>query len=128
MNRSRISIFLISVLSLGLMVSGGCNNALGDEPPDSQPVQRVTITGTVTDPAGHPLPGVLVTPEPADKTSGPIPEIAIYTDKDGHFSWTVPSGTYDFVFHKPSYVTHKVRVDARPGKTVPHLKVRLKPS
>lgn len=125
MHQARLSFFLISLLSLSLI--GGCGKALGDQR-NLPRAGHITITGTVTDPTGQPLPWVLVTPEPIGQTSGPIPEIAIYTDKDGHFRWTVPSGPYDFVFQKEGYHTHRERVYAQPGKPITPLTVQLQPS
>ncbi|MRG27468.1 hypothetical protein GIJ05_04615 [Laceyella tengchongensis] len=127
MNLTRFSSFFLSLLSIGMLVSAGCNNLSGDAP-NPQPGQRITVTGTVVDTDGHPIAQVLVMPEPADDKSGPIPEIAVYTDAEGRFSWTVPPGTYDFVFRKPGYALHKERVQAIPGKQAPHLRVELKPN
>ncbi|MBH8604103.1 carboxypeptidase regulatory-like domain-containing protein [Thermoactinomyces sp. CICC 10522] len=64
---------------------------------------KSTISGQVTDHHGFPLEHVLVFPEPAGKTAGPIPDIAVYTDRNGCFAWHVPPGRYQFRFQKNGY-------------------------
>ncbi len=71
----------------------------------------VTLSGTVTDPGGHPVPYTTVV---ASSNSGAgLPEISVSlrgeTDAGGHYSIEVPSGTYDVTFYpRPGTETSSV--------------------
>ncbi len=67
-------------------------------------IVEVTVSGTVTDDNGDPLPGATVTV--AGTTTGTV------TDLDGHYSLTVPDGA-TLVFSYIGYEAMKVPVDNR---------------
>jgi hypothetical protein len=112
----------LPLLAAGIFFATGCIT-------DAQGIARkVQVTGIVTDEKGHPLPGVFVFPQPIGKTSGPIPEIAIYTDLNGKFVWHVPLGRYLFLFQKQGYDLMHLPVSASNGKRKVILNVQLKKS
>ncbi|MGA9173329.1 MAG: carboxypeptidase-like regulatory domain-containing protein, partial [Thermoactinomyces sp.] len=84
-----------------------------------------TVTGQVTDDHGFPLEHVFVFPEPIGKTGGPIPEIAVYTNRNGCFVWHVPPGRYQFRFQKASYQTTYSVVKADANKVV-RIRIKMK--
>jgi Carboxypeptidase regulatory-like domain len=45
------------------------------------------VTGDVFDAAGRPVPGALVTAVSLDTPGSPVPEIAVLTDRGGHYRW-----------------------------------------
>ncbi|ASO17890.1 hypothetical protein FHR81_005379 [Actinoalloteichus hoggarensis] len=54
-----------------------------------------TFAGRVETVSGEAVPGCLITPESVDGAVE-IPELAVFSDADGAFAWTLPSGTYTF--------------------------------
>jgi hypothetical protein len=72
---------------------------------DDAPVSSDDAGGSVTTPAqgvdgqvsnqdGGPVPGALVTPVSLDTPSKAIPEVAVFTNDQGRFSWVLPAGRY----------------------------------
>lgn len=51
------------------------------------------VTGVVLDASGVPVADVLVQPSSLDGSS-PIPEMAVMTGPDGHFTWKLQPGRY----------------------------------
>lgn len=58
------------------------------------PTLKEGIIGTVRHRSGQPVAGAFVQASAADPASGPIPDIAILTDRDGNFVWPLGPGTY----------------------------------
>jgi hypothetical protein len=56
------------------------------------------LTGRVVSKDGRPVAGVLVLPQAAGADSGPIPDIAVFTDADGRFTWRLKPGRYNVSF------------------------------
>ena len=84
-----------------LLAATACVNAADPNAPisDSRPGASAAaidegIVGTVTSASGEPVVGAFVQVAPVDEASGPIPEIAIFTDSNGHFAWPLRSGAY----------------------------------
>lgn len=102
---------LIAILFPMLLIVSGCSSSNSGQPtpPDQNdaPPKNVVIRGTVQDQNGNPVSGVLVVPEPKEELSVPIPEIAVYTDEQGKFTWNLPPGEYDFVLTQNERNTDK---------------------
>lgn len=110
--------FLLFSLCFSLLL--GCEGSSG-----STPMDKVKVTGTVTDATGVPLAQALVFPQPKGKIGGPIPEIARFTDEQGNFTWYVPTGTYDFIIQKQGFLIKRIPVDATESEKNIHLKIIL---
>ncbi len=67
------------------------------------PVGGARVQGQVTDAAGRPLAGVLVTPQSTDSPPQGVPEIAVQTDDQGHFQWMLAPGQYTLTFAREGY-------------------------
>lgn len=107
---------MVAILTFTLCFSFlfGCGKS-----PDSDGFTKVKVTGTVTSEDQSPISGALVVPKPKEDVSGPIPEIARYTDHEGHFTWYVPAGSYEFVIDKEGYKPRQIPVQAKDtGKPV----------
>lgn len=65
----------------------------------------ITITGTVTDEAGNPLPGVSIIIKGSDK--------GVATDPNGKYSITVPDGNQTLIFSFVGYERREVAVNSR---------------
>lgn len=52
-------------------------------------------TGTVTSSSGGPIVGALVVPRGLDANSPAVPEIALYTDAEGRYVWSLPPGQWE---------------------------------
>ena len=50
--------------------------------------------GRLVTPSGDPVAGAQITVRSLDRPAGPVPEIAILSDKDGRFAWPLPPGRY----------------------------------
>ena len=61
------------------------------------------VTGRVVDPAGQPVVGAMVMPQSKDTPPQPIPEIAVMTNADGRYQWSLPPGRYTFTVHHERY-------------------------
>lgn len=53
------------------------------------------VSGRITDRQGHPVAGVFVHPRSLDEPAPAIPEIAIVSDDNGHYTWRLPPGKYE---------------------------------
>ena len=60
----------------------------------SATTQAQGVDGKVTDEDGTPVTGALVTPTSLDAPSKPIPEVAVFTNDEGLYSWVLPAGRY----------------------------------
>jgi protocatechuate 3,4-dioxygenase beta subunit len=57
------------------------------------------VSGRILDAAGHPVAGAIVVPRSQDSPPQELPEIAVMTDDDGRYQWTLPPGRYSFTVH-----------------------------
>ncbi|MBA4603816.1 carboxypeptidase-like regulatory domain-containing protein [Thermoactinomyces mirandus] len=112
--------FALLFFSLCFSLLVGCE---GSSSPDL--TDKTKVTGNVTDTTGAPIAQALVFPEPAGETGGPIPEIAKFTDEQGHFTWYVPVGTYNFIIQKQGFLLKRVPVTATESKKTVHLRIIL---
>lgn len=110
----------ILIFSLCFSLLFGCG-----KPSDSDGFTKVKVTGTVTDENHSPISGALVVPKPKGDVSGPIPEIARYTDHEGHFTWYVPAGSYEFLIDKEGYKPRQIPVQAQESEKPVHLTITL---
>ncbi len=128
--RTRRSVWISVVLLLGLLMvacggeSSGASSGAGsqdlsgstasvpdgpDTPASGAPGQSgglaggAGVQGQVTDAAGRPLAGVLVTPQSTDNPPHGVPEIAVQTDDQGHYQWTLAPGQYTLTFAGEGY-------------------------
>jgi protocatechuate 3,4-dioxygenase beta subunit len=70
-----------------------------DAAPSSGPSRRSGVSGRVLDPSGNPVVGAVVVPRSQDSPPQELPEIAVMTDDDGRYQWTLPPGRYSFTVH-----------------------------
>lgn len=98
--RVAASVFLIGVIWPAMAVCGPLEEPTSNEGSRSGPVQSMPpgIRGQVLSQSGQPLHGVVVLPEALDQGSAPIPELAISTDRQGYFHWTLSPGRYRLRF------------------------------
>lgn len=61
------------------------------------------VAGRVIDQAGAPVAGAVVMPRSNDSPPQEIPEIAVMTNHDGRYQWSLPPGRYSFTVHHDSY-------------------------
>ncbi|WP_164491620.1 carboxypeptidase-like regulatory domain-containing protein [Staphylospora marina] len=115
----RIPALLAAGLALFL---SGCGSSAGEQPttpetPDPPASnERVAFIGTVLDEEQRPVSGALAVPESRDTSPYPVPEIAVYTNEQGVFTWHLPPGSWDFVISKPGYETARHAVSATAGQ------------
>lgn len=112
--------FTILLFTLCFPLFFGC-----EKTPDAGPVSKVKVTGTVSDENHSPVSGALVVPKPKEDVSGPVPEIARYTDENGRFTWYVPAGSYEFVIEKEGYKPRRLPVQSKDAGKPVHLNVIL---
>ncbi len=75
------------------------------------------VTGRVVDQAGRPVVDAVVMPQSNDTPPHPIPEIAVMTNADGRYQWSLPPGQYTFTVHHERYaVTTSARVTVTQGQ------------
>ena len=76
--------------------TGGDDVAVSSDVPASASAttQARGVDGKVTDEAGRPVTAALVTPTSLDTPSKAIPEVAVFTDDEGAYSWVLPAGRY----------------------------------
>jgi len=65
--------------------------------------QAQGVDGTVSDQEGIPVAGALVTPTSLDTPSKAIPEVAVFTNTEGRFSWVLPAGRYRITVKADGY-------------------------
>lgn len=56
---------------------------------------RGSVAGTVRAADGSPLTGAVVVPRSLDSPAQPVPELAVVTDRQGGYRWTLPPGRYE---------------------------------
>ncbi len=75
----------------------------GQEGQLGEPALSAGVQGQVTDAAGKPLPEVLVTPQSTDNPPQGVPELAVVTDNQGRYQWTLAPGAYTLTFTRDGY-------------------------
>ncbi|WP_420121356.1 carboxypeptidase-like regulatory domain-containing protein [Nakamurella sp.] len=72
--------------------------------------QARSVDGAVTDQDGRPVTGALVTPTSLDTPSTAIPEVAVFTDDQGRYSWVLPMGRYRLTVTANGYQQRSVEI------------------
>lgn len=85
------------------------------------------VEGRVTDPDGKPLADVGVQPRSLDRPATAIPELAVVSEPDGQYRWTLEPGEYEMTFSVEGHETATRRVTVRP-REVSRLDVTLEPA
>jgi hypothetical protein len=70
--------------------------ASGDQPGNSSAAARGTLSGTVTA-AGKTVVGAMIVPTSLETPPAAVPEMAVMSDTQGHYSWSLPPGRYSVV-------------------------------
>jgi len=90
----------------------------GDAPVSSEDVAGGSATtraqgvdGTVSDQEGNPVTGAFVTPTSLDTPSKAIPEVAVFTNAEGRFSWVLPAGRYRITVKADGYQDASAETD-----------------
>jgi Carboxypeptidase regulatory-like domain len=84
------------------------------------------VEGHITAPGPKPLENVAVRPRSLDEPAAAIPEMAVLSEPDGHYSWTLSPGAYEIEFAAEGYQPATRRIVVRPGQTT-RLDVLLEP-
>jgi len=85
------------------------------------------VEGHVTAPGQKPLAGVSVQPRSLDQPAAAIPEMAVVSEDDGQFHWSLRPGEYEISFALDGYQPETRRVTVRP-REVTRLDVELLPA
>lgn len=84
---------------------------VADDAPARPPVGvRRGVVGTVRNAAGQPVEMVLVQPRALDPNAAAVPEIAVYSGKDGRYSWDLPPGRWELTAVADGYRTTRKSV------------------
>jgi hypothetical protein len=84
----------------------------------SRPGIASGVVGRVTDPDGRPVEGALIQPRSLVDPSPPIPEIAIVSDGDGRYTWSLFPGTYEISVSAEGYHRARKQVTIKAGQVV----------
>lgn len=83
---------------------GGLDAPVSGAPGDQgAPGAGSGMRGTVTDSAGAPVAGVLVMPQSTDTPPQAVPEVAVMTDEQGRYQWSLVPGGYTVRFSAEGY-------------------------
>jgi hypothetical protein len=104
----------MSVAVLASAALAACTTDHTERPAGSIPWG--TVTGTVRTATGHPAPGVLVVPTPADASTPPAPEKAVRTDDAGRYRWQLMPGRYVLVARHADQTSAGVPVTVTAGR------------
>jgi hypothetical protein len=85
------------------------------------------VEAHVTAPGPKPLENVAVRPTSLDQPAAAIPEMAVVSEPDGHYSWTLHPGAYEISFAAEGYQPAARRITVHP-RQVTRLDVALEPA
>jgi hypothetical protein len=85
------------------------------------------VEGRVTAPGPKPLENVAVRPRSLDEPAAAIPEMAVVSEPDGHYLWTLRPGEYEISFAAEGYQPAARRITVHP-RQVTRLDVTLEPA
>ncbi|HEY5840792.1 MAG TPA: carboxypeptidase-like regulatory domain-containing protein [Mycobacterium sp.] len=83
----------------------------------SATTQAHGVDGNVSDQEGKPVTGALVTPTSLDTPSKAIPEVAVFTNDEGRYSWVLPAGRYRITVTADGYQEASVETLVPEGGT-----------
>jgi hypothetical protein len=89
-----LALFVIAVPSCTAVAGPDDPISTSDAGSSASAVLTEGIAGTVKTASGEPVAGVFVQVAPSDSSAGPVPDIAIFTDDRGDFSWSLRPGRY----------------------------------
>lgn len=78
------------------------------------------LQGQVSDSRGTPIAGVMVVPVSTDTPPQAVPEIAVMTNEEGRYQWTLSPGAYTLTFNAEGYTpaTHDINVNPNQSTTL----------
>jgi hypothetical protein len=85
------------------------------------------VEGRVTAPGQKPLAGVSVQPRSLDEPAAAIPEMAVVSEDDGQYHWSLRPGEYEISFALEGYQPATQKVTVRSSQ-VTRLDVELEPA
>jgi hypothetical protein len=97
MTRIIIALAVLSIASVGC-AQGGVPDAPVAAPSvagGGPPAIGQGVSGRVSDESGQPVERALVVPRSLDANSPAIPEIAVFSDGNGQYSWRLSPGRYE---------------------------------
>ena len=77
----------------------------------SATIQAHGVDGKVSDQDGKSVTGALVTPTSLDTPSKAIPEVAVFTNDEGRYSWVLPAGRYRITVTADGYLEASMETD-----------------
>ena len=83
----------------------------------SATTQANGVDGRVSDQQGIPVTGALVTPTSLDTPSKAIPEVAVFTNDEGRYSWVLPAGRYRITVTAGGYQEASMETEVPEGGT-----------
>ena len=111
-------------LGTGLLVLVACDDAT---PNPDRPVRstaepmaatqiREGVVGRLTTSSGRPIATAQITAQSLDQPTRPIPEIAILSDADGRFIWSLRPGRYRLAALVDGHEVAAVETAVEPGR------------
>ena len=85
------------------------------------------VEGRVTASGQKPLAGVSVQPRSLDEPAAAIPEMAVVSEDDGQYHWTLRPGEYELTFALDGYQPATRKVTVRPRQAT-RLDIELEPA
>jgi hypothetical protein len=107
------------LLVLALLVAAGCADpdrpvtSGGDATAAGRGISE-GVEGRVTASGQKPLAGVSVQPRSLDEPAAAIPEMAVVSEDDGQYHWTLRPGEYELTFVLEGYQPATRKVTVRP--------------
>ena len=97
-----------------IVVLAGCGGE--DEAATPTTGGATAVEGTVTDSGGSPVEGALVQASAPDDPTAVLPDIALLTDRQGHYRWNLGPGSYELTVSKDGFRTAAKRVMLELGR------------
>lgn len=119
---------MTSSADLGAVPPRGSDDAAvsSDDAADgSATTQASGVDGKVSDEQGKPVTGALVTPTSLDTPSRAIPEVAVFTNEEGRYSWVLPAGRYRITVTADGYQEASAETEV-PGAGTATLDLQLR--
>ena len=91
------------LLTAALMVAGSACGGDGDGTRGTS--GATAVEGTVRTGDDTPVEGALVQVASPDDPTAVVPDIALYTDREGHYRWDLGPGNYEITISKDGFRT-----------------------